>query len=68
MATRRRPPSAAFFASLSESFPSVAEMSVRSSVSNLTGSAPVCRTIARSFASPIEPMPVIWAPLPPVIP
>ena len=48
--------------------PSVAEMSVRSSVSNLTGSAPVWRTIARSFASPIDPSPVICAPFPPVIP
>ena len=43
-------------------------MSVRSSVSNLTGSAPVWRTIARSFASLIEPIPVICAPFPPVIP
>ena len=45
----------------SESLPSVAEMSVRSSVSNLTGSAPVWRTIARSLAS-IESRPVICAP------
>ena len=35
----------------SESLPSVAETSVRSSGTKLTGSAPVCRTSARSFAS-----------------
>jgi hypothetical protein len=37
---------------------------VRSSVSNFTGSAPVCRTSAISFASWKESSPVIRAPPP----
>ena len=47
--------SAACHACLSELLPSVAETSVRSICWKLTGSAPVCSTSARSFASPIEP-------------
>ena len=35
---------------------------MRSIVTNLTGSAPVCSTSARFFASVSEPMPVISAP------
>ena len=47
----------ATFASWSESSPSVAEMSVRSSCVNEYGSAPVWRTSARSFASPTVKFP-----------
>ena len=47
--------SAACHACVSELLPSVAETSVRSICLKLTGSAPVWRTSARSFASPIEP-------------
>ena len=50
-ATAIRPPIPAIRAWRSESSPSVAEMSVRSTCSNRTGRAPVCRTRARSFAS-----------------
>ena len=46
----------------------MAEISVCSSVTNFTGSAPVWSTIARSFASLIDPMPVICAPFEPVMP
>ena len=60
-ATRKRPTIAAVFAWLSESLPSVAEIAVWSSVTNSTGSAPVWSTSARSFASWMSPMPVIWA-------
>ena len=59
---------AAVCASSSESFPSVAEMSVRSSVSNFTGSAPVWSTIAMSFASWIDSRPSICARPPPMPP
>ena len=45
----------------SESLPSVAEIAVWSSVTNLTGSAPVWSTSARSFASWMSPIPVICA-------
>ena len=68
MATASRPTIAAFHASRSESLPSVAEIAVVSSVVNVTGRAPVWRTSARSFASPVSPMPVIWAPFVPLIP
>jgi hypothetical protein len=47
--------------------PSVAETSVRSAIVKLTGSAPVWRTSARSFASFAPARPVIRA-LPPLIP
>ena len=47
---------------------SVAEIAVWSSVTNLTGSAPVCSTSARSFASLTEKLPVIWAPFVPWMP
>ena len=63
-----RPTSAAFFACCSESRPSVAEIAVWSSVRNSTGSAPVCSTSARSFASRTEKSPVIWAPFEPEMP
>ena len=68
IATRIRPPIAAFQASFSESLPSVAEMSVRSSVSNLTGRAPVWSTSAISFASWNDSRPWIWARPPPMPP
>ncbi len=68
MQTRIRPAASATFASSSESFPSVAEIAVCSSVRNSTGSAPVWRTSARSFASPMSPRPEICAPFDPVIP
>ena len=68
IATASRPTSAAVFASSSESFPSVAEMAVWSRVRNSTGSAPVWSTNARSFASPMSPMPEICAPFEPVMP
>ena len=61
------PPMAAMTAWRSESLPSVAETSVRSTVSNFSGSAPVCSTSARSSASCCEESPVIWA-LSPAIP
>ena len=67
-ATISRPTRAARFASLSESFPSVAEIAVWSSVTNLTGSAPVCSTSARSLASRTEKLPLIWAPFDPEMP
>ena len=66
IATRIRPAIAARHASLSESLPSVAEMSVRSSVSNLTGKAPVWSTSAMSFASCSESRPWICARPPPI--
>ena len=43
-------------------------MAVCSSVLNVTGSAPVWRTSARSFASLRSPIPVICAPFVPLIP
>ncbi len=43
-------------------------MSVRSRVSKLTGSAPVCSTIAMSFASPSDSSPSICARPPPMPP
>ena len=66
IATRIRPAIAARHASVSESLPSVAEMSVRSSVSNLTGKAPVWSTSAMSFASRSESRPWICARPPPM--
>ncbi len=48
--------------------PSVAEIAVWSSVTNSTGSAPVCRTSASSFASLSPAIPVIWAPFEPEMP
>jgi len=56
-----RPPIAASFACFSESFPSVAETFVLSSVVNLYGSEPVWSTSARFFASVKEASPVIRA-------
>ena len=44
------------------------DLRVCSSVVNVTGRAPVCRTSARSFASWMSPMPVICAPFEPLIP
>ena len=67
-ATTRRPAIAAFQASASESAPSVAEIAVCSSVTNVTGRAPVWSTSARFFASLMSPIPVIWAPFVPLIP
>ena len=66
--TRIRPASAAFQACSSESAPSVAEICVLSRVLNVTGRAPLWSTSARSFASSMLPMPVIWAPFVPPIP
>src|SRR5215470_11634496 len=63
--TASRPTSAAVLASLSESLPSVAEIAVWSSVRNSTGRAPVWRTSARSFASPMLCRPEICAPFEP---
>ena len=63
-----RPAIAAFQASASESAPSVAEIAVCSSVTNVTGRAPVWSTSARFFASLMSPIPVIWAPFVPPIP
>ena len=59
-----RPPIAALRACFNESLPSVAETSVRSSGTKFTGSAPVCSTSARFFASCRLAMPVICAPVP----
>ena len=61
-ATTSSPIAAAIFACFSESFPSVAETCDCSSWLKSYGSAPVWRTIARSFASPYLPMFVIWPP------
>ena len=57
----------AMSASRSDSSPSVAEMSVRSSCSNEYGRAPVWRTSARSSASPLPSRPLICA-RPPAMP
>ncbi len=62
MQTAMSPAIAASRAWRSESLPSVAETSVRSIVSNLTGRAPVWSTSARFFASPSDAIPVISAP------
>ena len=57
----------AMSASWRESWPSVAEMSVRSSCLKEYGRAPVWRTSARSFDSPTPERPEMTA-LPPAMP